>query len=155
VNLTSILDCTTGAELLPSVGGIGIIFDSGAPNMYLPTATADAVAKRLNATTHLGFAYVNCTFRERWEEGLDFAFAAGASGVPRIHVPVPELVYPYGAPSNIGEVKAADGTKLCYLGVRGGPGPIYLLGHTFLRSAYVVFDADALAISVAQAVVHK
>ena len=120
--------------------------------MYLPMDLAADLSTRLNATTQQGFPYVDCAVKKLWSEHLDFTFAATKGGQPpQISVPLPEIVYPFGDPANIGEVRAGDGTPLCYLGVQGTPGPVYLLGHTFLRSAYVVFDADELTISLAQA----
>jgi len=153
VNLTSVVDNTNGAELLPSASGATVILDSGAPNMYVPASFANSIAARLNATTHAGFPYVDCVARELWKKTLSFTFSPVSGGSPpHIVVPIPEVVYPFGDPANIGEVRAADGTPLCYLGVQATPGPTYLLGHTFQRSAYVVFDADELSVSLAQAV---
>ena len=67
-------------------------------------------------------------------------------------MPVLEIIYPYGAPSNIGNVTAEDGTELCYLGLIGNPGSLALLGDTFIRSAYIVYDVDNLQVSMAPAV---
>ena len=118
--------------------------------MYLPPAIADSVATRLGATTQQNFTYVPCSLRQDQSQSLDFCF--GNSSGPRIKVPVPEIIYPFGAPSNIGNVTAEDGTELCYLGLIGNPGPLALLGDTFIRSAYIVYDVDNLQISMAQAV---
>ncbi|KAK5715865.1 hypothetical protein LTR15_009690 [Elasticomyces elasticus] len=152
VNLTSIVDSNNETELISESDGIEVILDSGAPNMYLPVAVANAVAARFNATIHSGFPYVDCAVRNLWSESLSFSFSAVEGHLsPHITVPIPEVVYPFGDPANIGDVRATDGTPLCYLGVQGTPGPIYLLGHTFQRSAYLVFDPDELTISLAQA----
>ena len=138
-------------QLLPAnSSGLNVILDSGSPNTYLPTAIADSVATRLDATTQQNFTYVSCSLRQDQSQSLDFSF--GGSPGPKIKVPVSELIYPYGAPSNIGNVTAEDGTELCYLGLIGNPGPLAILGDTFIRSAYIVYDVDNLQVSMAPAV---
>lgn len=153
VNLTSVsrIDGSSGAKdvLLEPSGGLSTILDTGSPNMYMPSALANTVATQLNATMVSGFAYVSCQFRKS-RDALEFKFA-GPTGGPRIIVPYPEIIYPFGAPSNLGNVTANDGTELCYLGLIPTDGFIRLLGDTFLRSAYVVFDVDNLEVSMAQA----
>ena len=130
------------------------MLDSGSPNMYLPTAVADAVNELLGATSYEGFPYVNCSLRDNMAQSLTFSFDNNGTG-PSINVPVPEIIYPFGDPANIGNVTAVDGTPLCYLGLIGTPGPIFLLGDTFIRSAYVVYDVDNLEVSMAQAVYNS
>lgn len=148
VNLTSVsLTSSNGTHNLSSTGfPIEVVLDSGSPNMYLPTTVADAVASTLNATTDQGTPYVPCSFRQA-DGSLHFGFGNGSA--PKFEVPYSELIYPFGSPAKVGNVTAPDGTELCYLGLLGTPGPIFLLGDTFIRSLYVVYDADELEISFA------
>ncbi len=152
--LTSVIRCSAGhghskEEVLtaPDVG-ITVNLDSGSPNMYLPWTLAQNISSAMKASTQFGFPYVPCSQRNV-DSTLDFGFG-DASG-PRISVPYSALIYPYGAPSNIGPVTASDGTRLCYLGVIGVNGTIFLLGDTFIRSAYLVYDVDNLQVAMAQA----
>ena len=148
VNLASIsLINSNGTQDLSSTGfPIEVVLDSGSPNMYLPTVVADAVASDLNATTDQGTPYVPCSFRQA-EGSLHFGFGNGSA--PKFEVPYSELIYPFGLPAKAGNITAPDRTPLCYLGLLGTPGPIFLLGDTFIRSLYVVYDADELEMSFA------
>jgi hypothetical protein len=153
VNLTTVthVNGSSGAKqvLLAPSGGLPTILDSGSPNMYMPTALANAVAIQMGASTVNGTPYVPCQFRQS-DDALEFAFA-GKNEEPRISVPYPEIIYPFGYPANMGNVTAEDGTTLCYLGLIPTDGPIRLLGTTFLRSAYIVYDVDNLEVSMAPA----
>ena len=153
VNTTTVtyINGSTGAKevLLAPNGGLATVLDSGSPNMYLPSALANAVAVQMSASMVNGTPYVPCRFRQSRDE-LEFAFASASVG-PRISVPYPEIIYPFGFPANMGEVTAGDGTELCYLGLIPTDGSIILLGTTFIRSAYVVYDIDGLEVSMAPA----
>ena len=148
VNLTSVaLVNSNGTQDLSSTGiPIEVVLDSGSPNIYLPTHVAEVVSSNLNATTDRGTPYVPCSFRQA-EGSLRFGF--GNETAPKFEVPYSELIYPFGLPAKVGNVTAPDGTLLCYLGLLGTPGPIFLLGDTFIRSLYVVYDADELEVSLA------
>lgn len=150
VALTSVSHSSKhGAELLTSTSfAISAIVDSGSPNMYLPSALASSIAALMNSTTVQGFPYVPCSLKKA-PEIISFGF--GGAGGPSISVPYSALIYPYGVPSNIGEINAPDGNPLCYLGVIGTGGNIYLLGDTFMRSAYLVYDVDNQQIAMAPA----
>ncbi|KAL5416181.1 hypothetical protein PMIN03_002220 [Paraphaeosphaeria minitans] len=116
------------------------ILDTGSPNMYVPQYLYDALAAPLNVTL--------CSS----PDSLHFTFAGkdGSDG-PQIRVLYSEIIYLFGMPANPGEVRSEDGTELCYLGVLSNNGSgIVLLGNTFIRSAYVVYDADDLELRMAQ-----
>jgi len=133
--------------LTPQNFSIYAIFDSGSPNNYLPTSIAEAIALSMNASMHEGTPYVPCAFRNAHDSHVTFGF--GGPGGPNISVPYPALIYSYGAPANIGNVTDTDGSPLCYLGLIGTNGTIFLLGDTFIRSAYVVYDVDDQQIALA------
>jgi hypothetical protein len=152
VNLTSVehFNGTSGKKksLTAPAEVIAVVLDSGSPNIYLPTDIATPFANQLGATEVNGTAYVECQLRQSTkDQTLDFAL--GWNGA-NISVPYPELIYPFGFPANMGKITAPDGTRLCYLGLLGSPGPIYLLGDPFIRSTYMVFDVDNLEVSMAQ-----
>ena len=153
VALTSVVRCSGGhgakQEILTATDfGVSVVLDTGSPNMYLPWILAQDISSVMNATMQFGFPYIPCAQR-KVHDTLKFSFG-GPSG-PNISVPYSELIYPFGAPANIGPVIASDGTPLCYFGVIGTNGTIYLLGDTFIRSAYMVYDVDNLQVAMAQA----
>ncbi|CAJ2507300.1 Uu.00g084860.m01.CDS01 [Anthostomella pinea] len=149
VNLTSVAYVGadgTAVNLTGEGRNITTVLDSAAPNMYLPTEIYDDVAARMNATIVQTFPYVSCELRNS-TKGLEFGFGF-ESGGPRVRVPYGEVIYPFGDPANIGEITDDEGRELCYLGLIGTPGPIFLLGATFIRSVYLVFDYDEGKISM-------
>ena len=153
VNLTSVIykDCSSGETqaLTPDDFEITIIMDTGSPNMYLPSSLVETITSRMGATLYQGTPYVSCALRQS-QESLEFGLGENRQAGPRITVPYAEIIYPYGFPANMGKVNDDDDdSPLCYLGLIGTTGSIYLLGDTFIRSAYVVFDADNLQISMA------
>ena len=123
------------------------VMDSGSPNMYVPSEVAIAFAKVLNATMVNGlngpFPYVDCHAGKY--QYLEFGFAGG----PKIRVPAEDVIYPFADPANIGLVYDSKGKKICYLGLQVSPAPIAIIGATFMRSAYMVFDVDNLQIGMA------
>lgn len=161
VNLTSVTRTTThcansssGAEpktepLTPDNFTIQVVLDTGAPNMYLPTPLYAQIAAPLTPTYHKNpegnpTPYVRCALRNVSQPYLSFSFGGGgATHAPTIRVPYDELIYPFGLPANLGEVRGEDGAELCYFGVVETPGPVFLLGATFLRSVYAVFGGEA------------
>ena len=153
ISLTSVARHSDGQDAkkgLLTVPGynVTVILDSGSPNMYLPSPLFQSISSAMNTTIQFGFSYVPCAER-KVHSSLEFGLG-GPSG-PRINVPYSALIYPFGAPANIGPVVASDGTQLCYLGVNGTDGPNYLLGDTFIRSAYLVYDVDNQQVAMAQA----
>ena len=129
------------------------LLDTGSPNMYVPQDIYEIIAAPLNVTlrTYRNTSYVPCSFRSS-PDSLQFEFAGrDDTQGPQIRVPYSEIIYRFGMPANLGEVRSEDGTELCYLGVLSAEGlPIVLLGTTFIRSAYVVYDADKLELRMAQ-----
>lgn len=101
-----------------------VFLDTGATLTLLPPTLADGMAKAMGATKadDNGFYTVDCALA-RQEGTIDFNF----DGVT-IRVPYKELVREIsGLPTS------------CYLGIMASTS-FTLLGDTFLRSAYVVFD---------------
>lgn len=165
INLSSIarIDENGTRELLtPANLSLSVIPDTGSPNIYLPPSIVRAMTSTLNITLvqpspSETFLYVACSLRSS-KTAFEFAFpgrkgtgGAVGNGGPRIKVPLADIIYRFGDPANIGEVRNEEGVELCYLGLNAIEGPIRLLGATMLRSAYIVFDAENLEIRMAQA----
>ncbi|KAK3334234.1 aspartic peptidase domain-containing protein [Cercophora scortea] len=115
--------------------GMPVFLDSGSTMTLLPAALAAAIAADFGAPTldPNGFYRVDCALTDV-NGTLDFAF----DGVT-VSVPYSELIreVPSSPPS-------------CFLGI--SPSSSFtLLGDTFLRSAYAVFDLESNAIWMAQA----
>ncbi|KND90855.1 Candidapepsin-2 [Tolypocladium ophioglossoides CBS 100239] len=104
-----------------------VFLDTGATLTLLPPDVTKAMATALNATGMdlNGFYTVDCGLA-KMNGTIDFAF----EGVT-IRVPYKEIIR---------EMKAKS--PMCYLGVMQS-NMFALLGDTFLRSAYVVFDLSA------------
>jgi hypothetical protein len=165
VNLSSVSLTTSsspGTKLTDEGWSVKVVLDTGAPNMYLPTAlynTISAPISPLYRTNPEGnpTPYVPCRYRSPAVSnstafGFSFPGLPGATG-PTIKVPLEEIIYPFGLPSNMGEVRGDDGEELCYFGIIPTDGPVFVLGTTFLRSVYAVYSGDGgeWEISMAQA----
>jgi hypothetical protein len=116
---------------------IPVLLDSGSSLMYLPNDIVRTLFQKYNArwNANTQAAEVNCNVANQ-EGSLDFNF----SGVP-ISVPINELVV---------TISVSRGQPICVLGVAPAGNSISVLGDTFLRSAYVVYDLDNNEISLAQ-----
>ncbi|KAF9691757.1 hypothetical protein EKO04_010325 [Ascochyta lentis] len=160
VNLTGVTRISTAAsvkagkkQLTPSNYSVDFTIDSGSPNMYVPTSLYEAIVQGLNATDIInGAPYVPCSLRSQATGFLDFDFSTRTKGQKaKIRVPLAEIVYPPSFPVTVPPVGDRDGKKMCYFGIVPNDGPVRLLGATFLRSAYIVFDAEHLELRMAQA----
>lgn len=109
------------------------LLDSGTSLMYLPDDIANAIFPAVGARWDAaqGAAFVDCSLASS-NETLDLTFSD-----PTIRIPMDELVLTSG--------------DSCILGVAKNSGSnILVLGDTFLRSAYVVYDLENNEISLAQ-----
>ncbi|RCK56525.1 Candidapepsin-8 [Candida viswanathii] len=106
------------------------LLDSGTSWTYLPQEYADAIAEKFNATWLDDEEYysVGC---DSVPGNVTYTFAAGAT----ITVPFDDLLF-------------HDTETECYLGI--GRAAYFILGDTFLRRAYTVFNLDDETISLAQ-----
>ncbi|GJN71746.1 hypothetical protein PLICBS_005814 [Purpureocillium lilacinum] len=124
----------TEGERQGKAEGMPVFLDTGATLTLLPPEVAGGIASAMGSTTMdlNGFHIVDCALTGR-NGSVDFAF----EGVT-VRVPYRELIR---------EVRMEP--PMCYLGVM--PSDMFaLLGDTFLRSAYVVFDLDANMTYMAQ-----
>jgi hypothetical protein len=114
---------------------------------YLPDAIAKAIYKQVDATyvEDQGLAFVPCTDRDS-SHSITFTFDDPLS----IVVPYSELVL--NIPTSRGRRPVFDnGRAACLFGIAPAESESNVLGDTFMRSAYVVFDLANNEISMAQA----
>ncbi|RYP41386.1 hypothetical protein DL767_001024 [Monosporascus sp. MG133] len=136
-----------------------VILDSGTTLTYLPRRIAYNIFSALGAvddTLYTGLVYIDCAYLR---SGLTFDFQFGGRSGPLVRVPVNEVVL-----DNIGEyvemglpippgMPFAD--DVCSFGIHPADQGIYLLGDTFLRSAYVVYDLENHVVAMAQAHINS
>ncbi|TWU72555.1 hypothetical protein ED733_000849 [Metarhizium rileyi] len=123
---------------------LAVLLDSGSSLTYLP----DPIVKKIHKMTDAlvdpagGYAYVPCSLGDNGT--MTFKFSSPAS----ITVPLDEMTIRLsdraGKPLNL-----ADGRPACLLGILPAGSSSCVLGDTFLRSAYVVYDMDNNGISLA------
>lgn len=137
---------STRALTTPSFS-VPALLDSGTTDSILPEKVADAVLQGLGATSDedSGYAYVPCSYRKS-NASLIYTFG-GPKGV-NISVPLSEIIA-----EQLGDDSAyEDGTPACSLNVDPGDDETgVILGDSFLRSAYVVYDLENLVVALAQA----
>ncbi|EMD87375.1 hypothetical protein COCC4DRAFT_22112 [Bipolaris maydis ATCC 48331] len=116
---------------------VPVLLDSGSSLMYLPDQVANALYQTYNAQydSSQGAAFVDCNLANK-QGSVDFNF----SGV-KISVPLNELVV---------LAAVSRGRSICIFGVGPAGDSLAVLGDTFLRSAYVVYDLANNEISLAQ-----
>ncbi|RYP45628.1 hypothetical protein DL768_008065 [Monosporascus sp. mg162] len=140
---------------------VPVILDSGTTLTYLPTPITDNIYSALGAvddTRYTGLVYIDCAYL-RNESGLTFDFQFGGPSGPLVRVPVNEVVldnvqqYVEMGLSDLPDMPFAD--DVCSFGIHPGDQDIYLLGDTFLRSAYVVYDLENHQVAMAQAHINS
>lgn len=130
------------------------LLDSGTTLSIIPNDIYNALVEFFNAQLDQdNDAVVRCSDLDGTGT-LDFTFG-GADG-PVVKVPFSEFALP-AINSNGQQATFNDGSLACFLGLEGtGTDPAeqqpVILGDTFLRSAYVVYDLDNKQISIAQTV---
>jgi hypothetical protein len=113
------------------------LLDSGSSLMYLPNDVTESIYKMTGAkySQEYGAAFIDCNMRYN-ETTIDFTFSS-----PTIRVSMSELVLVMGYQGR---------NPICILGIAPADGTTPVLGDTFLRSAYVVYDITNNEISLAQ-----
>lgn len=127
------------------------ILDSGTALVYLPTDLVADLVTALGAvddTANTNNIYVDCNLRKSTTT-FNFGFA-GSSGVT-IQVPSSELIFDlkglFAIPQQ--DLPTLPFTSVCALGMAAQDQGPYILGDTFLRSAYVVYDLKNNLIAMA------
>ena len=130
------------------------ILDSGSTLSYLPNNLLGDIYSRLNVrySKRQGSAYCECDLANQ-AITVDFTFTSAT-----ISVPIRELVINPEQQSSalkddddlVKRQSFSSGVCLFGLAPSGGSGAPNILGDTFLRSAYVVYDLANNAVSLAQ-----
>ncbi|PFH56416.1 hypothetical protein XA68_16537 [Ophiocordyceps unilateralis] len=132
VSLQSISHSPAGQPgTLLTRGSMDVFLDTGATLTFLPSPVVQAMADALGSTRTVngGLHAVSCRFANRDDGAFSFRF----NGLT-VFVPYSEMIRQM--PGQPGQ------RSQCYLGVMPSD-KFALLGDTFLRSCYVVFDLDS------------
>lgn len=151
VPLTSVsASSSSGTDVLASNGALPAVLDSGTTLTYLPQDLAELAWEEAGAvwTPEAGGACVPCSFSS--SNGV-FVYQFGGSGGPSINVSMSELTMPLSSgPAPQFPSGPYQGQGACLFGIQNTTGEPFLLGDTFLRSAYVVYDLVNNEIALAQ-----
>ncbi|KAK6079283.1 aspartic-type endopeptidase opsB 1 [Seiridium cupressi] len=142
ITLTSVvLDNVTIAE----DQALAVLLDSGSSLTYLPDTWVEQIYTETGAQydSSEGAAYVPCSLAEDTRT-LDFTFTS-----PTIKVDMNELVLDLVTTSGK-RPTFTNGVTACLFGIAPAGSSTNVLGDTFLRSAYVVYDISNNEISLAQ-----
>ena len=138
---------------------VPVILDSGTTLTYLPSSLASDIYDQLGAvddTSYTGLVFISCSLLTD-QRDLTFDYQFGGSDGPVVRVPIDELVL-----DNVRQFVRSgllppgmdiDDDDVCTFGIQPASG-IYLLGDTFLRSAYVVYDLEHNVVGIAQSNVN-
>ena len=159
INSSDSSDTTT---IVRESNPVPVILDSGTTLTYLPSSLADNIYEELGAvddTSYTGLVYVACSLLTD-QRGMTFDYQFGGSDGPLVRVPIDELVLDNVRPYiSSGQLPLPSGMDIddddvCTFGIHPASG-IYLLGDTFLRSAYVVYDLKNNVVALAQSNVNS
>ncbi|KAM5342828.1 hypothetical protein ACJ41O_013794 [Fusarium nematophilum] len=142
VALTSLVaNSSSGSDTLTSEQfPIKAVLDSGTTLTYLPQDLTDQIWEEVGASynSEYGLAVLPCSYGKH-EGNFTFGFA-GPDG-PAISVAMDELVIDL-TDGNMPQFEsgAYEGELVCAFGIQNDSSEISILGSSFLRSAYVVYD---------------
>lgn len=137
-----------GSATLASNMALAVLLDSGSSLTYLPDSIVQTIYNQVGATydSSEGVAYVPCSLADKANSSVTFQFSS-----PSITVGVDELVLDLVTASGK-RPTFRNGQTACLFGIAPAGSGTNVLGDTFLRSAYVVYDLDNNQISLAQTV---
>ncbi|KAK4136005.1 acid protease [Trichocladium antarcticum] len=164
VALTSLTAVSPSAQnstaLSTSPTPLEVILDSGTSMTYLPPSVTRPLYRMLNAiddTSGSGSGQILVDCAQRTNTDLHLAFQFNGPSGPVVNVSAAEFILddlrPYIAQGSLALPRNLPWKKdnTCRVGVLPAEHePPYLVGDTFLRSAYVVYDLDNHAIGLAQ-----
>ncbi|TVY26096.1 putative aspartic-type endopeptidase [Lachnellula hyalina] len=122
-----------------------VLMDSGSSLTYLPDAMAEAIYDQVSAQydSQEGAAYIPCSMASN-STTVGFTFSS-----PTIQVSMDELVIEISSSSGK-PLTFSDGERACLFGIAPAGSSTPVLGDTFIRSAYLVYDLANNEISIAQ-----
>ncbi|KAJ5302059.1 hypothetical protein PENANT_c008G05256 [Penicillium antarcticum] len=117
----------------------GVLLDSGSSLTYLPDALAEDIYEDLDVTyeSSSGIGYIECSMASK-DVNISYTFSS-----PTITVGLDELII------DVGDIYFRNRQRACVFGIVPAGGSTSVLGDTFLRSAYVVYDLANNEISLA------
>ncbi|CAO1598917.1 hypothetical protein XANCAGTX0491_002669 [Xanthoria calcicola] len=147
VQMTSLtLNTNNGASALVASGSVLYAhLDTGSTTTFLPRAMAEAIhsaAGVLNNNATSNRPYVSCNMSTA---AATFTFGFGGPLGPQISVSMADFVHPFA-----NNITFGDGTPACYFDLESSDYPFAVLGDSFLRSAYAIFDLENRQIALAQ-----
>lgn len=142
------VDVVNGGKSTSVASGLpaAVILDTGSSITYLPDSLAQEIFNAFNVQfdQNEGAGYANCNLITQ-NLSVTFNFSSAT-----ITVPISELIInPANADEGNGQSFQSQ-DQLCLFGITSAQGNTAVLGDTFLRSAYIVFDLDNNEISLAQ-----
>ncbi|KAF4441254.1 hypothetical protein F53441_12103 [Fusarium austroafricanum] len=134
------------SETISDSLNLGVVLDSGSTLSYLPARLTQDIYDVVGAQYDEGqsVAYVPCDLAND-SGNLTFSFQNSAE----INVALSELVLDFTVITGQ-QMSFNNGQQACTFGIAPTTSDISILGDTFLRSAYVVFDLNNNEISLAQ-----
>ncbi|RDL36107.1 Acid protease [Venustampulla echinocandica] len=134
-----------------------VLLDSGTTFSYLSSRLVKSIYNSIDAiddSNNSGLILVDCTILQNSPSlTFNFGFGTAASGVT-IKVPLNELVFPLNSLLNLTKSDLPRNTpwpSTCAFGIyTTGESEPSILGDSFMRSAYVVYDLDSNVIALAQ-----
>lgn len=143
--LVTLTGLALGAAPISNATALAVLLDSGSSLTYLPDATVQAVYAAVGAQYDAdeGAAYVPCSLAND-TRSLTFSFSS-----PTIAVEMNELVLDLVTAGGQ-RPTFQNGATACLFGIAPAGAGTNVLGDTFLRSAYVVYDLQNNQISLAQ-----
>jgi hypothetical protein len=143
--LIALTAVSLGDTTIASNQNVAVLLDSGTSLTYLPNAITSAIYQAVGATydNAQATAYVPCSLASNTTT-LDYTFTS-----PTISVTMAELVLDI-AGADGRPVYFQNGERACVFGISPAGTSTSVLGDTFLRSAYVVYDLSNNEISLAQ-----
>ncbi len=123
------------------------ILDSGSTIMLLPDEIANNILQGVGAVTDPTYgAVVPCGLAD---DDLTFSFTFGGQGGAMVNISIAEFLTPITFQDG-STAQLDNGKEACSFGVQAANGNPVILGDTFLRSAYVVYDLENRVIGLAQ-----
>ncbi|TQS34388.1 hypothetical protein Golomagni_05231 [Golovinomyces magnicellulatus] len=140
--LITMTGLSIGNKVISNDMAQAVLLDSGSSLTYLPDDIVESIYELMGAKYDPSdqAAYVPCSYAQS-SVTLNFAFSG-----PVIKVDMSELVIPISSSKN----QLDDETSACLFGIAPAGTGSSVLGDTFIRSAYLVFDLDNNQISMAQ-----
>ncbi|KAL4912280.1 aspartic peptidase domain-containing protein [Aspergillus aurantiobrunneus] len=131
---------TENRALSSNVLPAAVLLDSGSSLSYLPDSIVEEMYKDIGVTYEpsTGTGYVPCSLAQ---DNINITFTFSS---PEITVGINELTI------DTGNLHLSNGERACIFGIVPAGDSTAVLGDTFLRSAYVVYDMVNNEISIAR-----